>query len=571
MTTMHDDDDVRAKSMTVDGLLRLPHLSIPDYQRPYKWTGRNVRDLIGDIQAFSCFDEYRIGTVILHRHRSGDPERDSLDIVDGQQRILTFLILLAALRNLGAAGVDDYGDAFAGLTVSDADSISNMRGNLGVSENAFGSMADDDLARFRGYLLKRCTVTVITVRDLGEAFQLFDSQNARGKALYPTDLLKAFHIREMEREGIGHSHELDIIRQWESKPSDDVEGLFADYLYRIRKWSVGREITGNGFDADEIGMFKGIRLVDDHSSDNWAKALLYAKSLVDEDKARRRTLIDANVSEPLEFPYQINQPMINGESFFAFTEHYYRLCEGLGILGNGDNAWQGEEFSVITELDAVERRCAGQLKWTRTLFDCLLLAYVDRFGTDCIEEASEHVLKYVSLMRLNLGAVYFSSINKYAVEGTTSRPELDNPLGNLFQRLTMTYSSRDFLGIDIPPVSEETLENLKDNLQPLGEMYVKRFPRYGAPERQKDHPRDNGTGDDNRREVIGLIYRLDDAGVPAWGIVETLKWRGIIAQSGSNKWWTARGLDSHGLGRLAGEIQDIIDDRHGGRGRANDE
>lgn len=34
-------------------------------------------------------------------------------------------------------------------------------------------------------------------KDISEAFQFFDSQNARGKALYPHDLLKAYHLREM--------------------------------------------------------------------------------------------------------------------------------------------------------------------------------------------------------------------------------------------------------------------------------------------------------------------------------------------------------------------------------------
>ena len=37
---------------------------------------------------------------------------------------------------------------------------------------------------------------MLTLKNPDEAFQMFDSQNTRGRALYPTDLLKAFHIRE---------------------------------------------------------------------------------------------------------------------------------------------------------------------------------------------------------------------------------------------------------------------------------------------------------------------------------------------------------------------------------------
>ena len=36
--------------------------------------------------------------------------------------------------------------------------------------------------------------------DVDEAFRVFDSQNYRGKALAPHDLLKAHHLREMREE-----------------------------------------------------------------------------------------------------------------------------------------------------------------------------------------------------------------------------------------------------------------------------------------------------------------------------------------------------------------------------------
>ena len=47
------------------------------------------------------------------------------------------------------------------------------------------------------YFLDYCTVLVLSLSNLDEAFQLFDSSNNRGKPLYPTDLLKAFHLREL--------------------------------------------------------------------------------------------------------------------------------------------------------------------------------------------------------------------------------------------------------------------------------------------------------------------------------------------------------------------------------------
>lgn len=74
-------------------------LSIPDYQRPYKWTVRNADQLLSDINRFRSSGAYRLGTVIVH----GD------DIVDGQQRYLTLTLLLIALLEGASGGRDHQG------------------------------------------------------------------------------------------------------------------------------------------------------------------------------------------------------------------------------------------------------------------------------------------------------------------------------------------------------------------------------------------------------------------------------------------------------------------------------
>ena len=53
------------------------------------------------------------------------------------------------------------------------------------------------MERLKEYIENRCELIVVITSDVSEAFQFFDSQNARGKALYPHDLLKAYHLREM--------------------------------------------------------------------------------------------------------------------------------------------------------------------------------------------------------------------------------------------------------------------------------------------------------------------------------------------------------------------------------------
>lgn len=69
------------------------NLVIPDYQRPYKWTAKNAIQLLDDIVDAKTENKetYRVGTLIPHQ------EREAYNIVDGQQRTITFSLLLKAL------------------------------------------------------------------------------------------------------------------------------------------------------------------------------------------------------------------------------------------------------------------------------------------------------------------------------------------------------------------------------------------------------------------------------------------------------------------------------------------
>lgn len=85
----------------VDELLR-EELQIPPYQRPYRWTRKNVAALLNDIDNAIADSKrpgykefrYRIGTVIVHKK---DADGRKMDIVDGQQRLITLSLLMLAL------------------------------------------------------------------------------------------------------------------------------------------------------------------------------------------------------------------------------------------------------------------------------------------------------------------------------------------------------------------------------------------------------------------------------------------------------------------------------------------
>lgn len=73
-------------------------------------------------------------------------------------------------------------------------------------------------------LLNKCQVAVFILDDISEAFQFFDSQNARGRDLEPHDLLKAYHLREFS---VQEEHlQAGAVAHWESLASNDLATLF---------------------------------------------------------------------------------------------------------------------------------------------------------------------------------------------------------------------------------------------------------------------------------------------------------------------------------------------------------
>jgi len=180
------------KIIKISDLLKIENLTIPPYQRPYKWTEKHVIQLLEDIFEYVNIKNktYRIGNIILHKDEKNNNNNNN--VVDGQQRLVTLSLLL---RNL------DIG--FSGLLLNekfkDAISNNNIKDNFDVIAKWTNAKCGDDKAKteLKNKILEKCEFVIFTVFEIEEAFHLFDSQNARGRALEPYDLLKAFHLREM--------------------------------------------------------------------------------------------------------------------------------------------------------------------------------------------------------------------------------------------------------------------------------------------------------------------------------------------------------------------------------------
>ena len=82
---------VKTEILTIGEFLQNKNLFIPKFQRPYKWSVRNVIQLLDDIQRFKGDIPYRIGTIVIYK------ENETANIVDGQQRTITFLLIVKSI------------------------------------------------------------------------------------------------------------------------------------------------------------------------------------------------------------------------------------------------------------------------------------------------------------------------------------------------------------------------------------------------------------------------------------------------------------------------------------------
>lgn len=402
---------------------------------------RNVAQMIDDIDAFRSYGQYRIGTVILHR------DRDNFhNIVDGQQRFITFCLISHFLADRTSVKSPDMANQAVpelGLDIS----RTNMVDNYAFVRQALSQRPDCE--EWAEFFLDSCELVVLTVGNLDEAFQMFDSQNTRGRALYPTDLLKAFHIREMSSEHANPDLRLAMVRLWEEIPPESINELFSDYLFKIKRWANGHDVPIQGLAAEHIDLFKGIREADPRNGQNrWAMPYLYAKNYTDDFRQENATLIRYRAMPAVTYPFQIDQPVINGETFFLMVRHYYELGLRCGLFPDDPASETVDPLPALTEtLEALAPyRSKSTHRLVRNLFDCLLLYYVDRFGVQDLSRAAALIVRFTMALRVQQRQVRRVMVNNYALGNRSAAL----PSQNLFEELREAMRSQDFLRRVLP-------------------------------------------------------------------------------------------------------------------------
>ncbi|HXO73492.1 MAG TPA: DUF262 domain-containing protein [Bradyrhizobium sp.] len=237
---------------------------IPTYQRRYSWTEKQVWDLIDDVGQIEPGDQHLLGMLVClaGHHKAG---LNQLEVVDGQQRLTTIVILLECIRQIfEKEGLSDAARDISTLlqavppsgksepkvlldsidTEEFKDHVAQRTDRTYINErllDAFRVVREDAIeaeineSTIKGiqdfvYKLRNQAVVIrLDVSEARDAFKLFETINNRGLRLSPTDIVKNFLLGNAARFG---ESALDQARKSWSELLHHLDGINTDAFFR---------------------------------------------------------------------------------------------------------------------------------------------------------------------------------------------------------------------------------------------------------------------------------------------------------------------------------------------------
>lgn len=311
---------------------------IPDYQRPYAWEETECQTLWDDIFTFafpendySLFnsdeDEYFLGPIVTFKNSDG-----KLEIIDGQQRLTTLMLLLRAffsrfsdMQDANAKSTrediakciwktDEFGNPDKNKLKIDSEVSSDddkeeflsilKSGQVESGQKSryaktflfFEERINDFLMHFPAYfsylptrILNNCILLPIEAESQDTALRIFSTLNDRGKPLSDTDIFKAQFYKYYSDKGqkdvfIQRWKDLealcgDVFTAISGSPMDE---LFTRYMYYERAKLNIRQTTTEAlrkfYEKDKYSILKR-----DETFINLEKLASFWKSIADQD------------------------------------------------------------------------------------------------------------------------------------------------------------------------------------------------------------------------------------------------------------------------------------------------
>ncbi|WRB72606.1 DUF262 domain-containing protein [Helicobacter pylori] len=227
------------------------YCQIPTYQRPYQWTEENCEKLLDDLlSSYECYKEsdyFCASLVLIAISKDSETNATTYDIVDGQQRLSTFILLAKVLATLydkdkdlnktsrdflekslgdtdgekrkrlifntiGLNAKDDFQDALNFFDDLDAskgeDSKSNApsKGKNSYLKNAIclinylREKEIENINDFIKWLYFKVVFIRTTCSNISMALRIFSVLNASGLPLHAIDVFKVELLKKLAKE-----------------------------------------------------------------------------------------------------------------------------------------------------------------------------------------------------------------------------------------------------------------------------------------------------------------------------------------------------------------------------------
>ncbi|WP_154436200.1 DUF262 domain-containing protein [Helicobacter pylori] len=225
------------------------YYQIPIYQRPYQWTEENCEKLLDDLfSSYECYKEsdYFCGSLVLIAIGiDSKTNATTYDIVDGQQRLSTFILLAKVLvtlynkdlnttsrgllekslgdtdgekrkrlifNTIGLNAKDDFQDTLKFFDDLDASKGENSKSNdpskgknsylknAVCLKNYLEKKEIEDINHFIRWLYFKVIFIKTTCSNISMALRIFSVLNARGLPLHAIDVFKVELLKKLAKE-----------------------------------------------------------------------------------------------------------------------------------------------------------------------------------------------------------------------------------------------------------------------------------------------------------------------------------------------------------------------------------
>lgn len=394
---------------------------IPDYQRPYAWGEAECQTLWDDIFAFafpendytrfkSDEDEYFLGPIVTFKNKD---KEGKLEIIDGQQRLTTLMLLLRAffskfgnMKDANAVSTsediakciwktDEFGnpdknklkiDSEVSTDEDKEEFLSILRtGNVEKTQKSryaeiyrfFQQKISDFLSEYPSYfaylptrILNNCILLPIEAESQDTALRIFSTLNDRGKPLSDTDIFKAQFYKFYSEQGrkeefIKRWKELEVICEdiFDAPSGSPMDELFTRYMYYERA-KQGIKLTTTEalrkfYEKDKYALLKR-----EETLDNLEKLAQFWKSVLSQDDAafsdrilRRLAVLNYAPNGMWTYlvsvyfmQYKDENSLLEEEAFFDFLNMITAFIWAYAFMRPGVNALRSPAYPEMIEI-----------------------------------------------------------------------------------------------------------------------------------------------------------------------------------------------------------------------------